>query len=406
MAQRITARLVQSKTPGVFNDSVVPGLRFIIGTRTRTFRVSPRIGGTQHNIKVYTVTASSLKEAGEQLTEAREKARQILLDASRGIDPQQAERAAKRAALLEQRNTFAQVAGNYMAEKGQHLKSGAELQRKLDKLILPTLGDIPVADLTRADIKELFLEKAEAKPVAANRMLALINVILNYAIDEELIDNNPATRIEKKSETPRDRYLSAVEIATFWHGLDNIGFDPQIVRILKLCLASGQRRAEVVHMRWSEINLAETKWELPAERTKAGRPHRVPLSPLAVELIGEPTGGEYVFTNGGGRPFHLNAPGQAMAASLPALGLADNPATPHDLRRTFASGMGDLGIPPYVVSRLLNHSMPGITERVYYLTALAGEKETAMDAWGAKLTEIATGKTAPENVVPIKGAAG
>ncbi len=59
MAQRITARLLQSKTPGVFNDSVVPGLRFIIGARTRTFRVSPRINGNQHNIKVNTVNASS-----------------------------------------------------------------------------------------------------------------------------------------------------------------------------------------------------------------------------------------------------------------------------------------------------------------------------------------------------------
>ncbi len=405
MAQRITARLLQSKTPGVFNDSIVPGLRFIIGTRTRTFRVSPRIGGTQHNIKVYTVTASSLREAGEQLAEARDKARQILLDASRGIDPQQAERAAKRAALLEQRNTFAQVAGNYMTEKGQHLKSGAELQRKLDKLILPTLGDIPVADLTRADIKELFLKKAETKPVAANRMLALINVILNYAIDEELIENNPATRIKKRTETPRDRYLSRAEIKTFWHGLDAATFDPQIVRILKLCLVTGQRRAEVAHMRWSELDLAEAKWELPAERTKANRPHRVPLSPLAVELIGEPGAGEHVFTNGGGRPFGLNAPSDAMTAARPVLGLADNPATPHDLRRTFASGMGDLGIPPYVVSRLLNHSMAGITERVYYLTALAGEKETAMDAWGAKLTEIVSGEAAPSNVARLKRAA-
>ncbi len=402
MAQRITARLLQSKTPGTFNDSVVPGLRFIIGTRTRTFRVSPRIGGTQHNIKVYTVTASSLKEAGEQLAEARDKARQILFDASRGIDPQQAERAARRAALLEQRNTFAQVADNYMAEKGQHLKSGGELQRKLDKLILPALGDIPVADLTRADIKELFLKKAEATPIAANRMLALIQVILNYAIDEELIDHNPAARIGKRPETPRDRYLSAAEIKAFWHGLDAIKSDPQIAHMLKLCLVTGQRRAEVAHMRWCELDLSEAKWELPAERTKAGRPHRVPLSPLAMELIGKPGPGEHVFTNGGGRPFHLNAPGQAMAASLPVLGLADNPATVHDLRRTFASGMGDLGIPPYVVSRLLNHAMAGVTERVYYLTALAGEKETAMAAWSNKIMEIVTGKAAPKNVVPIK----
>ncbi len=405
MAQRITARLLQSKTPGVFNDSVVPGLRFIIGARTRTFRVSPRINGTQHNIKVYTVTASSLEEAGKQLREARARANQILADAENGIDPEQAKRAAKREALLEQRNTFAQVAGNYMAEKGRHLKSGGEYQRKLDRMILPTLGDIPVAKLTRADIKELFLKTAAGRPVAANRMLALINVILNYAIDEELIDNNPATRIEKRPEAPRDRYLNAAEIAGFWHGLDEIKFDPQIARILKLLLVTGQRRAEVAHMRWSEINLAETKWELPAERTKANRPHRIPLPPLAVGLIGEPRDNEHVFADGGGRPFALNAIGQTMARSRPVLGLADNPATPHDLRRTFASGMGDLGIPPYVVSRLLNHSMPGVTERVYYLTVMAKDKEQAMVAWSNRLVEITTGE-APEKVVPIRGSAG
>ena len=167
----------------------------------------------------------------------------------------------------------------------------------------------------------------------------------------------------------------------------------------------GQRRAEITHLRWDELDLSEARWELPASRTKPNRPHRIPLPALGLDLIGEPTGSDYVFTNGGGRPFHLNAPGQAMAASLPALGLADNPATVHDLRRTFASGMGDLGIPPYVVSRLLNHSMPGITERVYFLTALAGEKERAMAKWSNKLVEITTGK-APEKVVPIRGSAG
>ena len=94
-----------------------------------------------------------------------------------------------------------------------------------------------------------------------------------------------------------------------------------------------------------------------------------------------------------------------MVRSLPALGLADNPATFHDLRRSFASGMGDLGIPPYVVSRLLNHGMSGITERVYYLTALAGEKERAMIQWSNKLVSVTTGET-PEKVVPIRGPAG
>ncbi len=397
MRQKITERTLTRKAPGEVWDEYLPGFGLRIGKKRKTFFVMTRIDGKQRRITVGNAAILSLADA-------RDKARGIMRNAARGIDPQEAERAAKREALLARRDTFRAVSEAYMTEKGQHLKSGGELQRKLDKAILPALGDLAVTDIRRADIKAFFLEKAETTPVQANRLLALIRVILNFAVDEELIDNNPAIRIERRPETPRDRYLSAAEIKVFWRGLDAAKFDPQIVRILKLCLVTGQRRAEVAHMRWSELDLAGAKWELPAARTKAKRPHRVPLSALALDLIGEPTGGDYVFTNGGGRPFHLNAPGQAMAASLPVLGLADNPATPHDLRRSFASGMGDLGIPPYVVSRLLNHAMAGVTERVYYLTALAGEKERAMDAWGAKLTEIVSGEAAPSNVSRLKRA--
>jgi integrase len=405
MAQRITARLLQSKTPGVFNDSIVPGLRFIIAARTRTFRVSPRIGGTQRNIKVYAVTASSLKEAGEQLAEARDKARNILHNAAKGIDPQEALQAAKLEAARARRDTFASVAADYMTEHGQHLKSAHELRRKLDVDILPALGDIPVADVRRADIKALFLNRAETKPVAANRMLALIRVVLNYAIDEELIEANPAARIKLRRETPRDRYLSEAEIRGFWNGLGETGADPQIKRILKLLLVTGQRRGEVTGMRWAEVDIGKAVWEIPADRTKAGRPHRVPLSPLALDLLGEPHGSEYVFGNGGGRPFSPGSVSLAMHREREALGLTER-ATVHDLRRTAATHLGDLGIDRLVIGKLLNHAEQGVTGRVYDLGAYAEPKRLAMAAWSNKIMEIVTGKAAPENVVPIKGAVG
>ncbi len=150
--------------------------------------------------------------------------------------------------------------------------------------------------------------------------------------------------------------------------------------------------------------MSKAIWELPAERTKAGRPHRVPLTPLALDLIGEPNGGEYVFSNGGGKPFAGVSIGQAMRREREALGLASR-ATVHDLRRTTATHLGDLGIDRLIIGKLLNHAEAGVTGKVYDLSAYAEPKRLAMAAWSAKLTEIITGKAAPSNVTPIKGAA-
>ena len=404
MAQRITARLLQSKTQGVYNDTVVPGLRFIIAAKKRTFRVSPRINGVQHNIKVCAITASNLEEAGEQLVEARDKARDILRDAARGVDPQQAERDAKLAAARARRDTFASVAAGYMDEFGEDLKSGRELQRKLDKMINPTLGHIPVTDVRRSDIKALFLETKETSgPTAANRMLSLIRVVLSYAVDEELIDANPAVGIKKRKETPRARNLSQAEIKSFWNGLDATGAHPNIVRILRALLATGQRRSEVVGMRWSEIDLEKAIWEIPAERTKGNRPHRVPLAPLTLDIIGQPNGGEYVFAAPDEVPFLASSVSTAVTRGQEILGLVER-ATVHDLRRTMATQLGEMELGRFIIGRLLNHAEQGVTATTYDRFDYAEPKRLAMLAWNNRLVEIATGRPAPENVVAIRSA--
>ena len=355
MRQKITERTLTRQAPAEIWDEYLPGFGLRIGKKRKTFFVMTRIDGRQRRITVGNAAVLSLADA-------RDRARQILRDAAKGIDPQEAEKIMQREAARARRDTFACVAGDYMTEHGQHLQSASELQRKLDMDILPALGDTPVADVRRADIKALFLDKAETKPVAANRMLALIRVILNYAIDEELIEANPAARIKARPETPRDRYLSEAEIRSFWNGLSETGTGPQIKRILKLLLVTGQRRAEVCGMRWAEIDMQKAIWELPADRTKAGRAHRVPLSPLALDLIGEPHGGEYVFANGGGQPFHPVSVSWAMHRERDALGLAQR-ATVHDLRRTMATHLGDLGIDRLIIGKLLNHAEQGVTGR-------------------------------------------
>ncbi len=158
-------------------------------------------------------------------------------------------------------------------------------------------------------------------------------------------------------------------------------------------------------MAWSELTDLDTGWwEIPAARTKSGRTHRVSLSSLAIELIGEPDGGEYVFHHLDGQPFSSYSVSQAMLRERETLGLTDNPATPHDLRRTFITGLSKLGFGSFIKGRLANHSPKGVTDRTYDKYDYAEEKARAMHAWGARVTEIVGGEPMPSNVSRLKRA--
>jgi len=393
MRQRITERTLSRKAEGEIWDELLPGFGVRIGKRKRTYFVMGRVDGRQ--VRRTVGTTATMK-----LAQAREKARGMLANFAAGKDPEEAARTAKLEAARARRNTFAAVADDYMQEVGRHRKDAHERQRKLDKEILPVLGHLPVADIRRADIKALVLDKAKDAPVMAARIKSLIHAILDYAVDEELIEANPAARIKLPPEKPRARYLSELEIRNFWRGLGTNRAD----RVLKLLLLLGQRRNEVAHMRWDELDLDKGVWEIPAERTKAGRAHRVPLSPLAIELIGAPDEAdhEHVFCRRlDGTPITGQSVTMAMQRQLPALGLADKPATPHDLRRTFASQLAELGIDRLTISKLLNHADPTITGAVYELSEHWDKKRAAMLAWSDRLDEIVSGRPAPSNVTQL-----
>lgn len=152
-------------------------------------------------------------------------------------------------------------------------------------------------------------------------------------------------------------------------------------------------------MRWEDIS--DNLWTIPAERSKNGLPHRVPLSPLALELLGEAeklAKSPWVFP--GANPItHLsgNAVDHALQSSRKVLELSD--LTPHDLRRTAASHMTGMGISRLVVAKILNHAESGITA-VYDRHSYDTEKRQALDAWGQRLQEIVRGHEG--KVVPLR----
>jgi integrase len=153
----------------------------------------------------------------------------------------------------------------------------------------------------------------------------------------------------------------------------------------------------------AEFDLEDSVWTIPAERSKNGQAHRVPLSPLALSLIAEARehagDSPWLFPSPRGEgPIAPPAVNRAVYKSLPSIDLAD--LTPHDLRRTAASFMTSLGIFRLVVSKILNHVEQGITA-VYDRYGYDAEKRHALEVWAAHLEEILSGKAAASNVVSL-----
>jgi integrase len=193
--------------------------------------------------------------------------------------------------------------------------------------------------------------------------------------------NAPATQ-------PRDRVLSDGELGEIWRACT----DDDYGRIVKLLTLTGQRRGEVAAMRWSELgDLDGAAWRLPAERTKNGLPHEVPLAPTALAIIKavprDPERdllfgrGPLGFAGWGKPKLELDA--SIHAARKKAGAKSMQPWVLHDLRRAFATGLGNLGVLPHAIESALNHisgHKKGVAG-VYNRSPYSREVRAAMLLW-------------------------
>lgn len=155
---------------------------------------------------------------------------------------------------------------------------------------------------------------------------------------------------------------------------------------------------------WSEFDLESGWWVIPAEKSKNKLTHRVPLSPLAKEILKtakeQAEDSQWVFPSprdGGSKRIADTAIDRAVRNNRQVFGI--DSFTPHDLRRTAASLMTSMGISRLVVSKILNHAEQGVTA-VYDRHSYDSEKKTALEAWGRKLESIVSGTVS--NVIEIR----
>lgn len=307
-----------------------------------------------------------------------------------GTDPadaHMAEKAAERAAM-----TVKALMDEYIELWAKPRKrSWKEDERMILHDILPKWGGRKAKDIKRHDVVTL-LDSIVARPapITANRVLSLIHKVFKFSIQRGMLQINPCAGLIKPSpERRKNHVLTGPEIARFWNGLGN-DMTPTTEAVLKTILATGQRPGEVAGMHTDELDADWQWWTIPAERAKNKRLHRVPLTDLTRKLIAYEVWTRatpcYVFASK--KPgCHVTTNGVASALKRNCKSIGIPPTTPHDLRRTFATEGGAIGIPREHRARILNHTDGDVTA-IYDRYGYDAEKRTALEMWWAHILKL------------------
>jgi integrase len=187
--------------------------------------------------------------------------------------------------------------------------------------------------------------------------------------------------MKRFAERPADRVLTDDELRALWVGLD--ARPGRAADAIRLRMLLGQRGDEVIDMEWAEVDLQSAVWELPARRTKNGRPHAVPLAATALQVL--KTRREQA-SESDVRVFgdlsRWTDDYRALAA------IHDGAYVWKDLRRTVGTRLAGLGFSTTTIGRVLNHAAVVITEKHYIKHLYLAEKRAALEAWDRELHRI------------------
>ena len=362
------------------------------------FGIRLRAGGSRKWIVQYQVGRKQRRVTlghvgGLAPDKARQKAGDMLAAVRLGQDPQDD----KLKARVEAERTLGAVIERYLERQRQRLRPRTilEVERHLNIHWKP-LHRVPVGKIDRQMIAGELQSLSRHSAAVADHARTQLSALFTWAIKEGLapLDVNPVAMTNRPLEpAERDRVLSDGELREIW----NACRDDDYGRIVRLLMLTGQRRQEISALRWSEIDLDEALITLPAERTKNKRSHIVPLSDPALALLPPVRDGrDLVFGEGEGA---FSGFSKAKSQIDERINAARGDAGPmpdwrlHDLRRTAATRMADLGVSPHIVEAVLNHysgHRAGVAG-IYNKAAYQKEKRQALILWGEHVMGLVEG---------------
>lgn len=331
--------------------------------------------------------AISLKEARELLFQAQKLK-------ENGINPIEHNNQEK----LKQQNTVELIIRAwYVGYIEKNRKQPLQIKQQIEADIIPLLGDKNPEQLHPRDItKALDAIVHRGSPVHANKVLSSLKQAFNYAVSRGDMSSNPAVGIRARDigglEKPRERYLTADEIKTLWHFLesDTSKMSMSITTSIKIILLTGVRTGELLLATWDEIDFEQSLWTIPANHNKTGLITKIHLSPftknLFRELFAQKTSNFIISNFKTGEALSDKAIAKAVNRIQDRVAIPQ--WTPHDLRRTFATLMGEaLHIDPVVIEKCLGHKMPKIMA-TYNKNEMLPQRKEALEKWSSFIENL------------------
>lgn len=368
------------------SDTKRPGLRFrLTATGRATWVFEKRVkGGPKRKHTLGQWPAVSLGEA-------RRTALEIESEASRGVDrvalaeTERAEAKAEKARAVPLR----EVLDTYSELHLSTLRTGDERRRQLEQALMDRLN-LPISELEPRHLQSAIDAKVRAgRPVLANRFRAALRAFTAWSHKRGYLELDIGLSVgDAVKEQDRERTPSVEECRAIYAACEDMG--PLWGPLFKLLVLTGQRRSEIVRLRWEEIDLPGRRIIKPGSTTKNGKAHITHLSEPALAVIEEVPVKErgWVFSTTGDTP--VSGLSKAKARLDRALGGDFEQWRIHDLRTGMATALAEAGEPETVVDKILNHSAvgsaPSAVARVYQRGDLLPQRARALDKWAAMVT--------------------
>jgi integrase len=356
-------------------DDAMPGFGIRLRGKTRRWYVQYRVGAQQRR-----ECLGDMRKV--PLDAARDAARVRFGEAAKGIDPKAAEAKARAEAKVE-KLTLKKIVERYLKIKADQVRPRTFAQAKLHlENYFGSLEHKPIGLIKRADAAVALQDIIQNHGrVAAARARTNLSSCFVWAMKEGLCETNPtiATNNPAAGIKSRDRVLTDQEIAAVWRacGEDDFG------RIVRLLILTGCRREEIGDLKWSDVDTCIMT--IAGSRTKNHKALVLTLPPLAMDILKSAprrAGRDYAF--GGGR-YGFNAWSYSTMAMNARIAAAEGKPLPHwtlhDLRRSFRTGLGRLGVEPHIAERCVNHIKDSGVEAIYDRFRYQDQITAALALW-------------------------
>jgi integrase len=391
-------KLRPGETERLIGDAAMTGLRLRLRQSskgvTRTWVYKYSIGGVVRSI--------TFDAAGHSLAAARKRAGELQAAVRLGGDPAQKRDAGR----LQAEQTMGAALRTYLPMKREttRARTFGELDRHLTRYLQP-LHRLPLATIVTPTISARLAAIAHANGITtSDNVRRSLHAFFVWAMRQGLVSSNPVAGVERRRLKSRDRVLTADEIRIVWEAT---GGDDDYSAIVRTLLLTGARLTEIGQLTWSEVY--SDRIILPPQRVKNGRMFTLPITPQvdAILVHRRGSGREFVFGRNedggfvgwGGSKASIDARIKAAGHELPGW-------THHDLRRTMATGLSELGIGPHIVEAALNH-VSGFRRGVagvYNHATYESQIRHALLTWETHVMSIVKGRVAGDRIVPLRRA--